>query len=228
MALTTSETRDLYRRRARSYDRAVWLYRLVGVRLSKYRRLAVEALSLKPGDTVVEIGCGTGLNFPLLEERIGPDGRIIGVDLTDAMLEQAGHRVRAAGWHNVQLVHSDADAYRFPADVAGVLATFTITLIPRYDDVIRRAAEALRPGGRLVVFDIKKPEGWPLWLVRLAAWLNKPFGVSLALAERHPWVPVKRHSAEVSFKTFYFGVLYLSVGEARPGKESPDIAGLQA
>ena len=54
-----------------------------------------RALGLRPGDTVVDIACGTGLNFPLLEEAIGPDGRIVGVDLTDAMLAQAQRRIES-------------------------------------------------------------------------------------------------------------------------------------
>jgi demethylmenaquinone methyltransferase/2-methoxy-6-polyprenyl-1,4-benzoquinol methylase len=52
------------------------------------RKRAVRALNLQRGDTVVDIGCGTGLNFPLLQGAIGPEGTIVGVDLTDAMLSQ--------------------------------------------------------------------------------------------------------------------------------------------
>ena len=67
MILGKDATRDLYRKRARRYDLAVQLYRLVGFRVRRYREEAVGALALREGDTVVEIGCGTGLNFPLLE-----------------------------------------------------------------------------------------------------------------------------------------------------------------
>lgn len=69
MALGKDETRDLYRQRARRYDLAVHLYRLAGFRVRHYREEAVRALCLRDGDTVVEIGCGTGLNFMLLEKR---------------------------------------------------------------------------------------------------------------------------------------------------------------
>jgi ubiquinone/menaquinone biosynthesis C-methylase UbiE len=93
---------DIYRQRAKGYDAS-------GIRsLETWRKEAVKLLHLERGDLVVDIGCGTGLNFALLLEAIGPEGRIIGVDLTDAMLDQARQRVAEHGWKNVELVQSDA------------------------------------------------------------------------------------------------------------------------
>ncbi|MGE5145849.1 MAG: class I SAM-dependent methyltransferase, partial [Candidatus Eiseniibacteriota bacterium] len=81
-----AEVRSVYRRRARNYDITANLYYLVGFREQHYRRLAADALGLSKGATVVDLGCGTGLNFGPLEEKIGETGRLVGVDLTDAML----------------------------------------------------------------------------------------------------------------------------------------------
>jgi len=75
---TREEVLGVYRKRARSYDLTANVYYLLGFREWAYRRRAIEALGLRRGDTVVEIGCGTGLNFGLLEERIGSEGRLIG------------------------------------------------------------------------------------------------------------------------------------------------------
>src|SRR5215469_8073508 len=81
----------LYRKQATGYDQS-------GIQgLDTWRREAVRRLALQRGDLVVDIGCGTGLNFALLREVIGETGRILGVDLTDAMLEQARLRVAAQG-----------------------------------------------------------------------------------------------------------------------------------
>ena len=144
---TREEVLGVYRKRARRYDLTANVYYLLGFREWAYRKRAIAALGLRPGDTVVEIGCGTGLNFGLLEERIGPQGRLIGVDLTDAMLSRARERVRDKGWRNVELVECPAASFRFPPGIDGILSTFALTLEPEYDQVIERGAEALEPGG---------------------------------------------------------------------------------
>jgi demethylmenaquinone methyltransferase/2-methoxy-6-polyprenyl-1,4-benzoquinol methylase len=119
MTLNRNEIVDLYRIRAKRYDFTAQLYYLVGFREWAYRKKAVDALALKSGDTVVEIGCGTGLNFGLFEKKVGPKGNIIGVDLTDSMLSVARERVRQNRWSNVELVQSDAATFKFPARVNG-------------------------------------------------------------------------------------------------------------
>lgn len=213
MALNSQEIRDLYRRRAGRYDLTANLYYAIGLREWHYRQRAVDALHLKEGDTVVELGCGTGINFSLLKKKIGPKGRIVGVDLTDGMLERAGERVRHRGWSNVELVREDAAEYVFPAGARGILSTFALTLMPEYDRIIRNGRKALASGGRFVILDLKKPQNAPLWLTRLMVRLTAPFGVSLDLAERHPWESLERYFPLHLHEEYYFGFVYLSVGE---------------
>src|ERR1700691_4429130 len=121
---------SIYRKRAKRYDWTTLLLYVVGFRHWAYRKRAIESLALKQGDTVVELGCGTGLNFSLLLERVGPSGKIVGVDLTDAMLDGASARITAHGWSNVELVKSDAADFVFPSAVDGILSTFALTLVP--------------------------------------------------------------------------------------------------
>src|SRR5689334_7464685 len=106
-----------YRKKAKHYDVTSWLYPAPGYPHRAQRRRAIQALGLREGDTVVDIACGTGLNFPLIEEVIGPGGRIVGVDLTDAMLGQAEDRIQANGWSNISLAQADAAEFDFPAEV---------------------------------------------------------------------------------------------------------------
>lgn len=214
MILSKEELVRLYRKRAKSYDITANLYCLAGFREQAYRRKAVDALRLHRGRTVVEIGCGTGLNFSLLQQKIGSHGRIIGIDLTDKMLDEARKRVQQEGWSNVELVQTDALHYRFPEGVDGILSSFAITLIPEYEDVIRKGAKALSPGGRFVILDLKKPDGWPMWITRLGAWTASPFGVSIEMADRHPWEAMDRCLVNTSLTGLYGGFAYISVGEA--------------
>jgi demethylmenaquinone methyltransferase/2-methoxy-6-polyprenyl-1,4-benzoquinol methylase len=210
-AFNRSELRQIYRRRAPRYGLSSHAYGLLAYRLGAYRRHGIDALELRRGDTVVEIGCGTGANLADLQKAVGPSGRIIGVDLTDAMLEQARRRATRHGWGNVELIECDAASFEFPAAVDGVLSTYALTLIESYDEVVRRAAAALAPGRRMVVVDFKAPSSWPEWLLRAIVPLVRPFGVTLDLADRQPWTSMARHLDLISMDEYYLGTTYVAI-----------------
>ena len=205
---------DIYRKRARNYDLYAKLFPLVGFRQWTYREKAVQALHLQRGDTVVDIGCGTGLNFPLLQAAIGPEGAIIGVDLTDTMLAQARKRAQDKGWSNVELVQSDAAEFRFPTGVDGIISTYAITLVPEFDRVIRNGCWALKPGKRWAIADFKMPSNALSPLAPLLALvLVRPFGGSIDLSSRHPWESIGRYMQNTHMQDFYMGFVYVIVGE---------------
>jgi demethylmenaquinone methyltransferase/2-methoxy-6-polyprenyl-1,4-benzoquinol methylase len=209
---------ETYRRSARHYDITSQLLPFGPQRA--HRRRAVRALRLSPGDSVVEIGCGTGLNFPLIEQEIGPEGRIVGVDLTDAMLAQAQHRIETNGWSNVSLVQADAAEFEFPTGVDAILATYAHSLLPESGLVIARGAAALSAGGRWVVLDLKVPDNLPRWLMQLGI---ATVGRSNSLEEwtvRRPWeairVAMQDALADVSWTELFFGIAYLAAGSRGP------------
>lgn len=193
MAWTKSEFRENYSKLAGIYDPGMWLYRGIGLRIERYRQTAVNALLLKPGDTVIDLGCGTGLNFSYLHDAVGEGGRIIGVDLTPAMLDQAKRKVTKAGWNNVNLVEADMSRYSFPANANGVLATLSLATIPDYENVIARAARELSVGTAIAEFDLQWPDNWPKWLAHFAALLNRPADAIL------------KYFDAVETRTVYFG-----------------------
>jgi demethylmenaquinone methyltransferase/2-methoxy-6-polyprenyl-1,4-benzoquinol methylase len=185
----------------------------IGFRDWAYRRKAVDVLRLTKGDRVVEIGCGTGRNFALLERAVGPGGAVIAVDLSEAMLARARRRATRHGWSNVTLVQSDAAAYEFPAPVDGVLSTYTLVAVPEYDRVIQRACRALKEGKCCVVLDQKLPSGPASRLVPFVNLLSRPLDYSRIVGERRVWESIRRHAGNVRIEEFYFGFVYLAVGE---------------
>jgi ubiquinone/menaquinone biosynthesis C-methylase UbiE len=205
---------EIYRGLAERYDVYAALLQLIGFRYTAYRKKAIRGLALQSGDTVVDVGCGTGPNFSYLERAIGPSGTIIGVDLTDAMLEQARRRAVANGWKNVRLVRSDAAAFSFPTGVDGILSTLALTLVPEYDRVILNGARALKEGGHWAIADFRMPSNVLALVAPILAWLLvRPFGGSIELATRHPWESMNKYLSNVSVSDVFLGMAYVAVGE---------------
>ncbi len=207
-----------YEKRSTQYDRFVNifdLFRPFGLDIQAWRQDAVHALNLNPGDVVIDIGCGTGLNFPFLQERIGPEGKIIGVDLSASMLEKARQHVEAQGWGNVELVCSDATQFAFPAHVDGILSTYVLILVPECGRVIGNACRALAPGSSLAVLDMAWPArlslGW-----RHAFFFLRPYGVTLETLQRRPWETIweamQDNLIQTSRRKFWYGFMYLAAG----------------
>ena len=206
-----------YRKRAANYDFTANLYYLFGYREWAYRRMSVKALKLKPGDTVLELACGTGINFPLFQRYIGPTGRIIGVDLTDAMLEQAKKRVASQGWKNVTLIQHDASTYQLPHQMNAVFSSFAFSLFPDTKQVLKNIANSLVPGGRLALIELQVPKFWPSWIVSVAKALMKPFAVTDEWVARRPWETIRSAINEefdnVEVTERFFGLTYIISGE---------------
>jgi demethylmenaquinone methyltransferase/2-methoxy-6-polyprenyl-1,4-benzoquinol methylase len=216
---------ETYRKRAKHYDVTSRLYPVPCYPQRAQRVRAVRALGLRAGDTVVDIACGTGLNFPRVEEAIGPSGRIIGVDLTDAMLARARNRVEVNGWSNVSLVQCDAATFRFPAEVDAILSTYALTQVPECGQVVAHGARALSGGGRWAVLDLKVPDSTPRWLSQLVIAV---VGTSASLGEwitRRPWetirAAVQEELADPSWTELCFGTAFLVAGSG-PGTSADD------
>lgn len=205
-----------YRKKARHYDITSRFYPVPGYPQRAQRRRAVQALRLHPGDSVVEIACGTGLNFPLIQQVIGPTGRLLGVDLTDAMLAQAQARIETHGWSNVSLVHADAADFAFPSGLDGILSTYALSQVPECGEVIGRGATALAAGGRWVVLDLKIPDNTPRWLAQLGVATAGRFGSLEEWIVRRPWESIRtamqEELADVSWTELCFGTAFLAAG----------------
>jgi demethylmenaquinone methyltransferase/2-methoxy-6-polyprenyl-1,4-benzoquinol methylase len=203
---------EAYRKYAENYDLAVKLYHLLGLKIGKYRKLTVNALKLSKGDFVVELGCGTGLNFPLVLEAIGPEGKLIGVDITDKMLDQAKIRVKENGWKNVELVQSDFANYSFPKELDGIFTTGALQYSPQYDQIIKKGHDALRSGKSFVVFDFKKPQGFSRIFTPILIFFTKAFEANEEYLKRHAWESIERYFEKTKFQEGWGGFVYLSVG----------------
>jgi demethylmenaquinone methyltransferase/2-methoxy-6-polyprenyl-1,4-benzoquinol methylase len=207
---------ETYRKKAKHYDITSRLYPAPGYPQRTQRLRAIKALGLRPGDTVVDMACGTGLNFGLLEKVVGPGGRIVGVDLTDAMLDRAQDRIETNGWRNVSLVQADAAGFDFPAGVNAILSTYAMTQVPECAEVIAHGAKALAGAGRWVVLDLKVPGNTPRWLAQLGTATVRPFAAIDEWIMRRPWEAIRAAMQEelagLCWTELCFGTAFLAAG----------------
>lgn len=215
------EVINAYRQRASKYDTSVKLFDIfawLGFNISGWRKEAISRLNLKPGETVIDIGCGTGLNFPYLHQAVGPKGKIIGVDLSGEMLTEARQRAIIHQWDNIQLVRVDAAQFEFPKSVDAVLSTYALTLVPNCEQVVNNASESLSPKGRMVVLDMTWPQYCPLWWRNILFFLGS-YGVTEEVLRHRPWELVQKameeNLSDIARKSYWFGFFYLCYGAAK-------------
>lgn len=192
-----------YRARAPRYDRLTR-------RMEPARREAVARLALRPGDTVLDVACGTGKSFPLLAERIGPRGRIIGIDLSPEMLAIARARAEAAGVANVTLIAASMERAPIPAPVDAILFCYTHDVL-QSPPALANIFAAARPGARVACTGMK---GFPWWLAPLnLVVLFKARGYVTTLGGLSaPWRNLVGHVPGLQVESIYGGLAYVAAG----------------
>ena len=195
----------------RTYDARAPLYNAI-VRVlsfggdSEYRRAAVQALDLKPGHRVLDIGCGTGLNFRDIAKAVGPTGLVVGTDLSHGMLSQVEQRP------TLRLVQAAASQEVFkPGSFDAILSTYVISTILD-EEILGPLFRALKPGGKLVIADDSMPPGW---------FIGPRFMFGRML--RKGWPNLKRdtiralrpHLTDLRVTHRHFGMIYIISGRRR-------------
>lgn len=178
------------------------------------RLRTIDLLQLAEGAQVLDVASGTGLSFAALVKRVGPSGRIVGVEVSPEMAAIARERVRRAGWANVQTLVGDA------ASVDLGRARFDAVLFHYTHDVLQ-APEALahlfahvRPGARVAVAGLKTTHPLLVPLNLSAWWRGRKYRTTDANL-RTPWVNLLRFVPDFSWETTYLGTGYVGVGTVK-------------
>ena len=204
--IDTARVQRRYRILARFYDL------LAGGHTAHARRQAVASMTPRLGDAVLDLGCGTGLSLPLLVDAVGPDGRVVGVELSPEMLSRARQKVAAADWQTVALVQANAEELELGEKFDGILAFYTHDIMTS-PIAVERAVAHLKPGGRFAASGVKLATGWrsPLNAVTMAySW---PAVTNWDReAARRPWTHLERLLGPLEVKQRLLGTAYLALG----------------
>ncbi|MEV8249611.1 methyltransferase domain-containing protein [Microbacterium sp. NPDC076768] len=187
------------------------------------RVAGISMLGLELGDVVLDLGCGTGLNFELLRAAVGPYGQVIGLDRSQEMLSVAQRRIDNNGWNNVSLVQADATAFTLddlPAErIDAVLATYSLSVVDdpaaaweRARAVIRkteRVCGTVRPGGKAAVVDMQRPSGAARVFTPIVEAVCK-FGH--ADLDARPWTMLLRDGRDLRFQSLRGGHIQVVAG----------------
>jgi phosphatidylethanolamine/phosphatidyl-N-methylethanolamine N-methyltransferase len=136
---------------ARVYENLAWSYDLIfGPALHPGRVDALKRMGIKPGDRVLEVGVGTGINTLLYPK----DCAVTGIDLSSSMLEKARERVARKGVKNVRLLQMDAANLKFADHTFDIVyAPYVISVVPDPVSVAREMHRVCRPGGRIIILN---------------------------------------------------------------------------
>jgi len=175
--------------------------------LSKLRKKAVEKLNLEKGDRVLEVACGTGLNFPLLEEKVGKQGKITGVDYVEEMIEASKKLVKRKSFKNITLIKKDAARLNIKEKFDAVLSTVGISAIPDHVSALKQIKKILKKDGTLVVLDGKKfdkPMGFLNFLITLLRW-SKSFDPNKEIIK-----DMKKIFNKVEIEKYFLGSVFIA------------------
>jgi ubiquinone/menaquinone biosynthesis C-methylase UbiE len=213
--LTQSRLDAYYHRHAKNYTATDQLMLMGRYPRLEMRDTVMRLADLKPGDKVLDFACGTGANFPYIMQRIGPTGQLVAVDYSPDMLKEARQSVEAHGWTNVQLIQSDAATMQPGADFDVVLCTLGLVVIPRHEQAMQCAWDALKPGGTYAIADLCESEHW----------YGRPLGFIMDLlglfiitdTSRRPWEWLQTHTENYHREEVFHGFFYAAAGKKPAG-----------
>lgn len=197
---------EKYRQRAAGYDASAR-------RTMAIRRQAVAWLALAPGESVLDVACGTGLSFGLLAGAVGTGGQVVGVEVSPEMMAQARARVVQEGLAQVRLVEAALEDAPLEGSFDAILFHYTHDVLQSPRALANIFAHA-KPGARVAVAGIKHPPAW-LFPARLYRLLKaRPYVTTFRGLDR-PWALLEPYLQGIEVLPRMFGTNYLARGRAK-------------
>jgi len=192
-----------YRSRARIYDLELALFEPV-------RQRAIELLRLKKGDSVLDVGCGTGLSLTALEGLVGAEGSIIGIEQSPEMLERARARATENNWTNIAFISASVEEAAIPRAADAALFHFTHDIM-RTPAAVANVVGHLKPGARVVAAGLKWAPIRTMPL-NLFVWNAAMRSTSTLEGLARPWSNLEPLVADIQVEQMLGGTVYVASG----------------
>jgi ubiquinone/menaquinone biosynthesis C-methylase UbiE len=158
-----------------SYDKmSRWYDLLAGSSEEKYKRMGLDLLKAKPGETILEIGCGTGSSLVDLADAVGPDGTILGMDISNGMLAQAAAKIKPSPAATIHLLAADGLHPPLPAaSIDAIFMSFTLELFAADEipQVLAACKWLLKDCGRIAIVSMAQSDKTSL-MTRMYEWAH--------------------------------------------------------
>lgn len=138
--------------------------------LEPMRETAIAYLDLQPGDRVLDVGCGPGVNFERVRQDVGEAGELVAVEYSPEMVDDARQRVTDHGWNNVTVVRADATTAALGEGFDAAIATLSMSVMPDVRKAVENVYGSLSAGGAFVVFDLRTIPSGPVRIVNPLLW----------------------------------------------------------
>ena len=180
------------------------------------RQRAVELLNLKPGDRVLDVGCGPGGSFPFLVRAVGPTGQVVGVEISPDHCELARRRIAKNQWKNIEVVEAAAQDVSLISTFDG-LVMFAAADVYASEEALENILPHLKTGARVAAFGAKLSSNGFGRIFN--PFLKLLFNLSFSTTPRpdyEPWRVMAKYGEGLDVEEYFFGLMFLASGSFVP------------
>jgi len=186
------------------------------------RDKAVAALLLHPGARVLDLGCGGGGSFPYLVKAVGPNGAVIGVDISPQSCINARRRIQSNGWSNVEVIEAPADKADLVGAYDGALM-FAAPDVFASESALASILPRLKEHARVAIFGAKLSGSvWGKLMNPLLQLLSSKLSPHTPALDEAPWALLSRQLEELHVQEYFFGSMFLAYGTVKVAVPAPN------
>ncbi len=186
--------------------------------IKSLRQKAAQLLQLKPGERVLDAGCGPGGSFPYLVDAVGSSGEVVGVEISPETAINARRRIQTNGWSNVRVIEGNAATVKLDGTFGGIVL-FGAPDLYACPQALDNLLQYLAADARVVIFGAKLLRGrsWKMLNSLFCSTFSRLSFPSTPGLDYQPWALVEERVDEIHVQEYFFGWMFLAWGSIKTG-----------